>query len=44
MALLACLLIATPHLTLRGMNRSTVIVDGTKPGSPPCSADAGDQN
>lgn len=30
-------LVTTPRLTIRGMNRSTVIVDGTKPGSPiPC--------
>jgi hypothetical protein len=32
--------IATPDIHLRGMNRSTVIVDGTKPGSStPCSSD-----
>ena len=26
------------------MNRNTVIVDGTKPGSPQCSSNAADQN
>jgi hypothetical protein len=31
-------LITTPDMHLRGMNRSTVIVDGTKAGSAPCSA------
>jgi len=29
--------ITTPHLTIRGMDRNTVIVDGTKPGSSQCS-------
>jgi hypothetical protein len=37
-------LITTPDLHLRGMNRHTVIVDGTKPGSPTCSPDAADQD
>jgi hypothetical protein len=36
--------ISTPDLHLRGMNRNTVIVDGTKPGSPPCSSSASDQD
>ncbi len=31
-------LIRTSDLTLRGMNRNTVVVDGTKPGSPQCSS------
>ncbi|MGH9047054.1 MAG: hypothetical protein ACRDVW_07045 [Acidimicrobiales bacterium] len=32
-------LVRTPDLTIRGMNRSSVIVDGTKPGSPaPCDS------
>jgi hypothetical protein len=31
---MAGLLINTPGLTLRGMNRRTVIIDGTKPGAP----------
>jgi hypothetical protein len=29
-------LVTTPRLTIRGMDRSTVVVDGTKPGSPAC--------
>ncbi len=33
----AGVLITTPNLHLRGMNRNTVIVDGTKPGTPKCS-------
>ncbi len=32
-------LITKNNLHLRGMNRSTVVVDGTKPGASPCSAD-----
>src|SRR5438034_4942577 len=39
----AGVLIQTPHLHIRGMDRNRVIVDGTKPGSSPCSADSGDQ-
>jgi len=35
--------IATPGLHLRGMDRNTVVVDGTKPGSPACSATATNQ-
>ena len=35
----------TPDLTIRGMNRDTVIVDGTKPGAAtPCSSDPQYQN
>jgi hypothetical protein len=30
--------ITKPGITLRGMNRNSVIVDGTKPGSAPCSS------
>ncbi len=37
-------LVTTPDLTIRGMNRNTVIVDGTKPGSPPCSSAPADQD
>jgi len=37
------ILITTPRLYLRGMNRNTVIVDGTKSGSP-CSRAKRDQN
>src|SRR5262249_61186109 len=32
----AGVLIRTPNLHLRGMDRNQVIVDGTKPGSAPC--------
>ncbi len=37
-------LITTSGLHLRGMDRSSVIVDGTKAGSPACSANPADQN
>jgi hypothetical protein len=40
----AAVLITTPNVTLRGMDRGGVVVDGTKPGSPRCSAAAADQN
>jgi hypothetical protein len=40
----AGVLITTPDLRLRGMNRNSVIVDGTKPGSPRCSTAKSDQN
>ena len=36
----AGVLITTPRIHLRGMNRNTVIVDGTKPGSPRCARSA----
>ncbi len=36
--------IDTPYIHLRGMNRSTTIIDGTKAGSPACSANPADQN
>jgi hypothetical protein len=36
--------ITTPQLHLRGMDRNTVIVDGTKPGAPQCSRAPGDQD
>jgi hypothetical protein len=39
----AGLLITTPRLYLRGMNRNTVVVDGTTPGSRKCSSSAADQ-
>jgi hypothetical protein len=39
----AGLLITTPGIYLRGMNRNAVIVDGTKSGLP-CSTATGDQN
>ncbi len=37
-------LITTPGITLRGMSRSGVIVDGTKPGYHACSSKAAAQN
>ncbi len=37
------MLITKPHLHLRGMDRATVVVDGTKAGSPQCSNDPADQ-
>jgi hypothetical protein len=40
----AGVLITTPGLRLRGMNRNTVVVDGTKPGSPQCANTASAQN
>jgi hypothetical protein len=40
----AAVLITTGGLTLRGMNRAGVVVDGTRPGTPRCSGAAGDQN
>ncbi len=36
--------ITTPNLHIRGMDRNTVVIDGTKPGAPQCSAAAGDQD
>ena len=40
----AGVLITTPRIHVRGMNRNTVVVDGTKPGSPRCSKSAAAQN
>jgi hypothetical protein len=40
----AAVLITTPNLRLRGMNRNQVIVDGTKPGTSPCSNAQSAQN
>jgi hypothetical protein len=40
----AAVLMTTPRVYLRGMNRNTVVVDGTKPGSPKCSSRKPDQN
>jgi hypothetical protein len=36
--------IAKSGITLRGMNRDTVVVDGTKPGAAQCSSNAADQD
>jgi hypothetical protein len=40
----AGVLISKPDIFLRGMNRKTVIVDGTKPGAPVCSSKKSAQN
>jgi hypothetical protein len=40
----AAVLITTPRLRLRGMNRNAVVIDGTKPGAPKCSTSKADQN
>jgi hypothetical protein len=40
----AAVLITTPDLHIRGMNRRTVIVDGTRPGSAACSNRGSAQN
>jgi hypothetical protein len=39
----ADVLVTTPRLHIRGMNRNTVMIDGTKPGSPECSSAEADQ-
>ena len=39
----ASVFITTPKIHLRGMNRNTVMIDGTKPGSPQCSSAEADQ-
>jgi hypothetical protein len=40
----AAVLITTPQIHIRGMNRNGVLLDGTKPGTPQCSANPADQN
>ncbi len=40
----AAVLITTPRLHIRGMNRNTVVVDGTQPGSSRCSRRRAKQN
>jgi hypothetical protein len=40
----AAVLVTTPDLHIRGMNRNTVMIDGTKAGTPECSSAAGDQD
>jgi len=42
-AAFGAVLIKTPKLHLRGMSRSGVIVDGTRPGAPACSSNPADQ-
>src|SRR6266513_2005871 len=39
----AGVLITTPNVHLRGMDRNTVVVDGTKSGTPRCSSQPADQ-
>jgi len=39
----ASVFVTTPDIHLRGMNRNTVMIDGTKPGSPQCSSAEADQ-
>jgi hypothetical protein len=39
----AGVLITTPDVHLRGMDRNRVVIDGTRPGSPPCSGAKADQ-
>lgn len=40
----AGVLVTKPDLHIRGMNRNTVMIDGTKPHTPQCSSSAADQN
>jgi hypothetical protein len=40
----AGVLVTTPGLYIRGMNRNSVVIDGTKPGSGRCSRQAAAQN
>jgi hypothetical protein len=40
----AAVLVTTPDVRIRGMNRNTVVIDGTRAGAPQCSAAAGDQD
>ncbi len=39
----ADILVTTPNIHIRGMDRNTVMIDGTKPGSPKCSSAEADQ-
>src|SRR6201988_1937527 len=40
----ASVLVSTPGIWIRGMDRNAVVLDGTKPGAAPCSSAQGDQN
>ena len=40
----AAVLVQTPDLHIRGMNRNGVVIDGTKPGSPECGNQAAEQS
>ncbi len=35
----AAVVVTTPNIHIRGMNRNTVVLDGTKPGYPECSSE-----
>jgi hypothetical protein len=41
---LSAVYITTPNLHLRGMDRNAVVIDGTRPSAPRCSASLGDQD
>jgi hypothetical protein len=40
----AAVLVTTPGIHIRGMDRNGVVLDGTKPGTPQCSSNPADQN
>ena len=40
----AAVLVTTPGIWIRGMDRNAVVLDGTKPGASQCSSAAADQN
>lgn len=40
----AAVLVTTPNIWIRGMDRNRIVLDGTKPGAPQCSSAPGDQN
>ncbi len=40
----SAVLVTTPNIWIRGMDRNTVVLDGTNPGAPQCSSAAADQN
>jgi hypothetical protein len=40
----AAVLVTTPRIGIRGMDRNGVVLDGTKPGAPLCSSATGDQD
>src|ERR1700736_1602746 len=40
----AAVLVTTPGIHIRGMDRNGVVLDGTKPGAPPCSSAPANQN
>jgi hypothetical protein len=40
----ADIVVTTPNIHIRGMDRNGVVIDGTKPGTPQCSSKESDQN